>query len=51
MRVQDLRIGNWINDCDDPSLNIIIDGKYITCVEFVHELQNIVYYLTGKELQ
>ena len=39
------------NDWDDPSLNIIIDGKYITCVEFVHELLNIVYYLTGKELQ
>lgn len=37
----------WI----EPSLNILIDGKYITCVEFVHELQNIVYYLTGKELQ
>ena len=37
----------WI----EPSLNILIDGKYITCIEFIHELQNIVYYLTGKELQ
>ena len=34
----------------EPSLNVLIDGKYITCIEFVHDLQNIVYYLTGKEL-
>lgn len=38
------------NDWDNPSLNIFIDGKYITCVEFVHELQNLYYALTNEEL-
>ena len=39
--------GNW----DEPSLDILKGGVYITCVEYLHELQNVIYYLIREELE
>lgn len=39
--------GYW----DEPSLDIFVGGTYITCVEYVHELQNTMYWLIREELK
>ena len=39
--------GNW----GEPSLDILKGGVYITCVEYLHELQNVIYYLIREELE
>lgn len=38
--------GYW----DEPSLDVLINGTYITCVEFLHQLQNLYFALTNQEL-
>jgi hypothetical protein len=44
--------GNW----DNPSLDFFIKRdfhkkkRYVTCVQYVHELQNLFYPVSGKEL-
>lgn len=39
------------NDWDNPCLDVIMNGRYVTCVEYVHELQNIVKEITKEDLQ
>ena len=39
--------GNW----DEPSLDIFKKGEYITCVEYLHELQNVIYWLIREEIE
>jgi len=39
--------GNW----DEPSLDVLINGMYIICVEFLHEFQNLMFAITGQELK
>ncbi len=39
--------GDW----DNPSLDILINGMYIICVEFLHEFQNLYWALCRKELE
>jgi len=39
--------GDW----NEPSLDVLFLGSYITCVEFVHELQNLIFALTNQELE
>ena len=43
-RIED---GNW----DEPSLDIFKKGEYITCVEYLHELQNVIYWLIREEIE
>lgn len=38
--------GDW----DNPSLDVLIGGRYIICVEFLHNFQNLIYALTNQEL-
>ena len=43
-RIED---GNW----DEPSLDILKGGVYITCVEYLHELQNVIYWFLREEIE
>lgn len=38
--------GDW----EDPSLDILLCGTYITCIEYLHELQNLIFELIREEL-
>lgn len=46
---------DFILECEDnyweePSIDVIFEGKYLTCVEKLHQLQNLFYCLVGEEL-
>ena len=38
--------GDW----EDPSLDILLCGTYTTCIEYLHELQNLIFELIREEL-
>lgn len=38
---------NW----EDPCLDVFMDGKYLTCIEYVHELQDIIRILMKENLK
>lgn len=38
---------NW----SDPSFDVYINGTYITCVQYLHQLQNLYHILAGQELE
>ena len=44
VRIED---GYW----EEPSLDVFLGLNYITCIEFVHELQNLIFALTKEELK
>lgn len=37
------------NDWNDVSFDVYVNENYITCLSFLHELQNLIYSLTKKE--
>lgn len=39
--------GYW----EEPSLDIFLNGMYLTCVEFLHELNNVIFWLTRENLE
>lgn len=39
------------NSWEEPSIDVIFEGRYLTCIENLHQLQNLYYYLVGKELK
>lgn len=39
------------NNWDDPCLDVFMGGQYLTCIEYVHELQDIVKVLMKENLK
>ena len=39
------------NNWEDPCLDIFMGGQYLTCIEYVHELQDIVKVLMKENLK
>lgn len=39
------------NHWDEPCLDVFMGGHYLTCIEYVHELQDIVKVLMKEEIK